>query len=126
MDEALARGVRFQQGNFATEEKYPFETLGGAAAALDYDDDGWLDLLFLDGAPDVFTLFVNQGKGFFLDRTFPSGIGLASTGHSGWSMRILDVDNDGAKDLFVAGSHVVDNVGLYSPEARYEEVCFLC
>jgi hypothetical protein len=31
VDEALARGVRFQQGNFAAEEKYPFETLGGAA-----------------------------------------------------------------------------------------------
>ena len=67
----------------------------------------------------------NQGKGFFLDRTFPSGIGGASAGHSGWSTKLLDLDNDGAKDIFVAGSHVVDNVALYSPGAKYEEGCFL-
>jgi hypothetical protein len=74
---------------------------------------------------DVFTLFVNQGKGFFRDRTFPSAIGLASVGHSGWSTKFLDFDLDGWKDLFVAGSHVVDNVRLYNPTAAYEEGCFL-
>ncbi len=74
---------------------------------------------------DYFTLFANQGKGFFLDRTFPSAVGSASAAHSGWSTRFLDIDNDGWKDIFVAGSHVVDNVELYSPGAKYEEACFL-
>ena len=40
--------LSFKQCNFATEAKYPFETLGGAVAALDYNN-GFLDLLFLNG-----------------------------------------------------------------------------
>jgi hypothetical protein len=36
-NEAQARGVSFLEKNFATAMKYPFETLGGAVAALDYD-----------------------------------------------------------------------------------------
>jgi len=91
----------------------------------DFDDDGHPDVFITDLVRDVFTLFVNTGKGFFLDQTFPSGIGTASAAHSGWSTKILDVDNDGRKDIFVAGSHVVDNVHLYNETARYEEGCFL-
>ncbi len=91
----------------------------------DFDNDGWPDIFLTDLVRDTFGLFVNQGKGFFLDRTFPSGIGPASVAHSGWSNKFLDIDNDGWKDIFVAGSHVVDNVALYSPAAKYEEGCFL-
>jgi hypothetical protein len=91
----------------------------------DFDGDGWPDIFMTDLVRDTFALFVNTGKGFFLDRTFPSGIGLASTAHSGWSTKFLDVDNDGWKDVFAAGSHVVDNVELYSPAAKYEEPSFL-
>jgi hypothetical protein len=91
----------------------------------DADDDGWPDIVLTDLVRDVFTFFVNQKKGFFVDRSFPSGIGTASLGRSGWSTKFLDLDNDGAKDVFVAGSHVVDNVALYSPDARYEEGCYV-
>ena len=91
----------------------------------DFDGDGRPDVFLTDLVRDVFTLFVNQGHGFFADRTFPSGVGTASVGHSGWSLKILDVDNDGWKDVFAAGSHVVDNVTLYSPTVTYEEGSFL-
>jgi len=91
----------------------------------DFDNDGWPDIFVTDLITNSFTLFVNQGKGFFLDRTFPSAIGPASSSHSGWSTAFLDIDNDGWKDLFSAGSHVVDNVELYNPSARYKEGCFL-
>ena len=37
---APAAGLNFKQINFATDMKYPFETLGGAVAALDYNNDG--------------------------------------------------------------------------------------
>jgi hypothetical protein len=91
----------------------------------DFDGDGWPDVFLTNLVRDTFTLFINQGKGFFLDRTFPSGVGLAATAHSGWSTKFLDIDNDGEKDVFSAGSHVVDNVELYSQAAKYEEPSFL-
>jgi len=90
----------------------------------DVDDDGRPDIFLTDLVRDVFTLFMNQGDSF-VDQSFPSGIGKASVTHSGWSTKILDIDNDGWKDVFVAGSHVVDNVALYNPGAAYEEGCFL-
>ncbi len=91
----------------------------------DFDGDGWPDIFLSDLMRDVFTLFINQEGRFFQDRTFPSGVGAASVGHSGWSVKFLDLDNDGFKDVFVAGSHVVDNVKLYNRVASYEEPCFL-
>jgi hypothetical protein len=115
--------VAFEAGVAANESGAMVSGMG--CDFKDFDGDGWPDIFLTDLVRDTFTLFVNQGKGFFLDRTFPSAIGLASAGHSGWSTRFLDIDNDGWKDLFVAGSHVVDNVGLYNPEAKYEEGCFL-
>jgi hypothetical protein len=91
----------------------------------DFDGDGRPDVFLSDLVRDTFTLFVNQRKGFFLDRTFPSAIGLASQGHSGSSTKFLDIDDDGWKDIFVAGSHVVDNVELYNKAARHKEGSFL-
>ena len=115
--------VAFEAGVAANETGAMVSGMG--CDFKDFDDDGWPDVFVTDLARDTFTLFVNQGKGFFLDRTFPSAVGLASAAHSGWSTKFLDVDNDGRKDIFVAGSHVVDNVELYSPGAKYEEACFL-
>jgi hypothetical protein len=115
--------VAFEAGVAANESGAMVSGMG--CDFKDVDDDGRPDVFLTDLVRDTFTLFVNQGEGVFVDRTFPSGIGLASTPHSGWSTKLLDVDNDGGKDVFVAGSHVVDNVELYSPAARYEEPCFL-
>jgi hypothetical protein len=115
--------VAFEAGVAANESGAMVSGMG--CDFEDFDDDGWPDIFLSDLVRDVFTLFINQRKGFFLDRTFPSGVGTASTGHSGWSVKILDIDDDGRKDVFVAGSHVVDNVELYSPAAKYKEGCFL-
>jgi hypothetical protein len=91
----------------------------------DFDNDGWPDIFLTALVRDTFTLFLNRGEGFFHDWTYPSAIGPASATHSGWSTKFLDIDNDGWKDIFSAGSHVVDNVELYNPDARYKEGCFL-
>jgi len=117
------RQVAFEAGVAANESGTVVSGMG--CDFEDFDDDGRPDIFLSDLVRDVFTLFVNQGKGLFVDRTFPSGVGSASVAHSGWSVKMLDIDNDGRQDLFVAGSHVVDNVELYSPGAKYKEGCFL-
>jgi hypothetical protein len=105
-------GLNFRQNNFTTETKYPFETMGGAVAALDYNSDGYLDLLFLNGAPSpshVRTdpasfnrLYKNNGPGLaFTDVTESSG--LSGRGVRGYpqGVAIGDYDNDGFVDVYV-------------------------
>ena len=85
--------------------------------------------LFNQGRPDIwitamekqtFPLFRNLGDGQFAEDTAMAGLGLTTAEMSGWSNAIVDLDNDGWKDLFVARSNVIDNVALFSPRS-YEE-----
>ncbi len=89
----------------------------------DVNNDGLPDIFYTDLITECFTLFLNRGNGLFEDRTFPSGLGQLTSGHSGWSTKFMDWDNDGWKDIFAAGSHVLDNSELYNSRARYKEPC---
>src|SRR5215470_820586 len=48
-DVTHAAGIQFTRMNGAFGKKWMPETLGGGGAFLDYDNDGWLDILLLDG-----------------------------------------------------------------------------
>ncbi|HYK89211.1 MAG TPA: VCBS repeat-containing protein, partial [Acidobacteriota bacterium] len=101
---AARAGLSFKENNFATETKFPFETMGGAVAALDFNNDGLLDLFFLNGAPspehlrtDPATfnrLYRNNGDGTFTDVTLQSG--LSGQGIKGYPQGVAvgDYDND--------------------------------
>jgi enediyne biosynthesis protein E4 len=67
----------------------------------------------------TFPLFVNSGRGFFQDETAKAGLGVTS-GMAGWSNAIVDLDNDGWKDLVVARSNVTDNIAQFA-QRTYEE-----
>ncbi len=69
---------------------------------------------------ETFPLFVNSGNGQFVDGTGKAGLALETARMSGWSNAILDLDNDGWKDLLVARSNVIDNIALFAPRT-YEE-----
>jgi hypothetical protein len=64
---------------------------------------------------------MTQGHGDFQDMTVPSGLSQPTLNMSGWGNGIVDFDNDGWKDLFVARSNVMDNISLLHPERRYPE-----
>lgn len=82
----------------------------------DYDNDGRPDLLVSALEGETFPLFRNQGKGFFLDETWPSGLGAELVKRSGWGLGVFDVNNDGWKDIFTVNAHVNDNQELYNEQ----------
>jgi hypothetical protein len=117
------REVALRAGVYANESATMVSGMG--CDFNDYNNDGLPDIFYADLINELFTLFLNRGKGVFFDATFASGLGRHSAPHSGWSNKFFDIDNDGWKDIFVTGSHVVDNVEMYSTGARYKEPCFL-
>ena len=85
----------------------------------DYDNDGRPDIIVTNLARQVYAVYHNDGNGSFSYRSLESGLGSLSAGSSGWGMRLEDFDNDGWKDLFVAQSHVMDNVETVDPSLHY-------
>jgi hypothetical protein len=68
----------------------------------------------------TFPLFVNGGRGYFIDGTANAGLAADTAGMAGWSNAIADLDNDGWKDLIVARSNATDNIALFT-QRTYEE-----
>ena len=102
--------ITFQQDSTQTEEKYYLETMGTGVAWLDYDEDGLMDLYFVQSAAtDIYkpphplrsALYHNNGDGTFADVTEKAGV--AGEGHYGQGVAIGDFDNDGYPDLYVTG-----------------------
>lgn len=91
----------------------------------DYNNDGWPDIVVTDLANQRYALYRNAGDGTFNYATTSSGLGEISLLHSGWSLRFLDYDNDGWKDLLIAQGHDMDNVHLTFPLLHYREPMML-
>jgi hypothetical protein len=89
--------------------KYLLETTGCGVAFIDYDNDGWLDLFFVNGTrfeanfakgdEPVSRLFKNNRDGTFTDVTLKAGVA-----RTGWGQGVCagDYNNDGHEDLFVS------------------------
>jgi tetratricopeptide (TPR) repeat protein len=74
-------------------------TAGSSATFVDYDNDGWLDLIVGGtGSPKLF-LFRNDGTGRFLDRSTLIPAPIRASGAS--AIAVSDVDSDGDEDLFL-------------------------
>jgi enediyne biosynthesis protein E4 len=79
----------------------------------DYDNDGLPDVAVAALAGETFPVFHNEGKGLFRDAGYLSRMGRLSNSRSGWSPLLIDLNNDGWKDLFVSGAHVNDTVEAF-------------
>jgi len=106
------RPIDFRLDSCETLQRHAPETMAGGVAIFDFNNDGYLDILFVNGA-DIQTLkktspkysnrlFQNDGKGTFTDVTERAG--LAGTGYDN-GIAIGDYDNDGFEDIFVGGVH---------------------
>jgi hypothetical protein len=105
-----AAGITFVQDSTQTDEKYYLETMGTGVGWIDYNQDGLMDLYFVQsGATDAYkpakplrsALYRNNGDGTFTDVTEKAGIG--GEGHYGQGVAVGDYDNDGFPDLYVTG-----------------------
>jgi len=98
---------------------------GMGAVFQDYDNDGRPDILVTVLPRELYGLYHNDGGGSFSYQSLETGLGALTSGSSGWGVGLEDFDNDGWKDLFVAQSHVLDNVQQIDASLRYKEVPLL-
>jgi hypothetical protein len=86
----------------------------------DFDNDGLLDLYVTTYQQELATLFRNQGKGLFEDVTPLTRAGEGTLRYVKWGVGMVDFDNDGHRDLFIACGHLHDNVHLFDNTTLYE------
>jgi enediyne biosynthesis protein E4 len=81
---------------------------GMGSDAKDFDNDGWVDIIYNDLAGQVFAIFKNEGGRSFSEVTWSTDLGPLTRKFSGWSVGFIDYNNDGWKDIFSANGDVDD------------------
>jgi len=113
-------GIRFKHNSGAFGKKYLPETIGAGCAFLDYDNDGWQDILLVNSMDwpeskknrkSFPALYHNNKDGTFTDVTGPAGLAIEMYGIG---VAVADYDNDGHADLYitcVGPNHLFRNLG---------------
>jgi enediyne biosynthesis protein E4 len=112
-------GIHFKHnaGNFG--KKYLPETMGSGVCFIDYDNDGWPDIFFVNSMdwPEHKTsksypaLYHNNHDGTFTDVTKQAGLAVETYG---MGCAVGDYDNDGFDDLYLTtlgSNHLYHNLG---------------
>jgi len=117
-DVGKPKGIDFVLENSPTSQKYLIETMGGGVALFDYNNDGLLDIFFVNGGrlretmsmPEFFDrvnpkywnrLYRQNRDGSFTDVTKAAGLDSAGSENYGMGVAVGDYDNDGYEDLYV-------------------------
>ena len=114
-----AAGIQFQHNSGAYGGKLLPETLGSGCAFLDYDRDGWQDILLVNGMDwpghtrqrSTLKLYRNNRNGTFSDVTKAAGLDIELYG---MGVAVGDYNNDGFPDIFIScvgQSHLFRNTG---------------
>jgi len=104
VDVTAQAGIEFVHNSGASPDNIMMETFGSGVAWIDYDNDGFQDLYFVNGAPgSANALYHNNRNGTFTDVTRQAGVGASGTGKTVYKTGVAvgDYDNDGYLDLYV-------------------------
>ncbi len=118
-DVTAQAGIHFKHNSGAFGKKYLPETMGAGCAFLDYDNDGWQDLLLVNSmdwpehktARSFLALYHNNKDGTFTDVTRASGLAVEMYGIG---VAVADFDNDGNDDIYITclgPNHLFRNLG---------------
>jgi hypothetical protein len=119
VDVTQAAGIHFRHNSGAYGKKYLPETMGSGVCVIDYDGDGWQDILFINSMdwPEHKTsvstpaLYHNNHDGTFTDVTRSSGLAKQMYG---LGCAVGDFDNDGRDDIYITalgGNYLFRNLG---------------
>ncbi len=105
-DITRAAGIHFTHNNAAAGKKWLPETMGAGVAFIDYDNDGYQDILLVNGddwpgqkkRATTLALYHNNHDGTFTDVTQKSGLAVEMFG---MGVAIGDYNNDGFDDIFI-------------------------
>ena len=118
-DIAAQAGITFKHV-FSPEKRYIVESMSGGVALFDYDNDGYLDIYFVNSLTvdlaashqkTKSALYHNNGDGTFRDVTDKAGVGDVGFG---MGVAVGDYNNDGFDDLYVTclgRNHLFKNNG---------------
>ena len=115
-EEGLDRGVSLSEDGK--------EQAGMGVGVGDFDGSGALSIFKTHFRADTHVLYRNNGKGYFRDVTLRAGLGV-ETRYVGWGAGIVDLDNDGMPDLFLASGMVYPEPAEKLSEVPYKTPCVL-
>jgi enediyne biosynthesis protein E4 len=106
-DVTAQAGINFHHNSGAYGGKLLPETLGSGCAFLDYDADGWPDILLINSMDwpghkrqrSTLKLYRNNRNGTFTDVTKAAGLDVELYG---MGVAVADYDNDGFPDIFIS------------------------
>jgi hypothetical protein len=120
VDVTAAAGLQFRHRNGAYGGKLLPETMGAGCAFLDYDGDGWQDIVLVNGMawpghkqlpPSTLRLYRNNRNGTFSDVTRAAGLDIELYG---MGVAVGDFNNDGFPDILITAvgqNHLFRNTG---------------
>jgi hypothetical protein len=98
---------------------------GMGVDAADWDNDGREDLFVSNVDHEGFSLYRNLGSESYTDISPELGLTDATRLLSGWGLKFIDFNNDGALDLVLANGHPDDMIERHKPKVRHREPLLL-